>query len=406
MSEKPIRVIHVLPHAAAGGATLATMDLVERLDPRRYDVSLAVGPDSAGEGSVLEEMRARGLRVESIPHMHREPHLRDDARALAELGTLFHRARPQIVHAHGSKAKLLTPLAAVFGQVPIRVAHIWGWEWMPVTGPVKRCACRWSARLTAPVYDALIACSEAMRDQGLAHAVGIPGQYQVTLPSIDLTAFNQEDRDAVRAEVRSELGLPEEATVVICVTRLARQKAPEVLLQAAELLSRRLPDLRWLIVGGGPLAARVRHAIADLNLQGRVMLTGPRRDIARLLKAADIFALPSRWEPFGIVYLEAAAVGLPVVGTRVDGAPEAVAQGDTGLLVEADNPAEFAAAVERIATEGTLARRLGEAGRMRALQFGHDRFVRAIEEIYERLLAEKGEAPRWPQVRSPSHAAS
>lgn len=393
MNEEAVRVIHVLPHVAAGGATLAVMDLVERLNPRRYDVSLAVGPDSAGEGSVIEEMAARGLNVRIIPHMRRAPHLRCDARALVELGRLFHSARPQIVHAHGSKSKLLTPLAAAFGRVPIRVAHIWGWEWMPATGQVERRACRWSARISAEGYDALIACSNAMRDQGLAHAVGSPGQYQVALPSVDLAVFNQENRNAVRAEVRSELGLPEDSTVVVCVTRLARQKAPEVLLQAAALLSRRQPDLRWLVVGGGPLEARVRSGIASLGLEDRVTLTGPRRDIPRLLKAADIFALPSRWEPFGFVYLEAAAVGLPVVGTLVDGAPEAVAQGETGLLVEADSPVEFAAAVERIATDQSLARRLGEAGRERARQFGHDRFVRAVEEIYERLLAEKGVTP-------------
>ena len=128
----------------------------------------------------------------------------------------------------------------------------------------------------------------------------------------------------------------------------------------------------------------------DFNLQDRVILTGPRRDVARLLKAADIFALASNWEPFGVAYLEASAVGLPVVGTRVDGAPEAVLDGSTGLLVERKNPQDLARAIERVLTEDGLARRLGRAGVGRSRQFGHARFVAQVEAIYERLLMENG----------------
>lgn len=389
MIDGKVRVMHILPHVAAGGATLAAMELADRLDATRYDVSMAVGPESGHEHSVLGELHARGLDVTVLPSMRRAPDLRQDARAVVELARLIHRRRPHVIHTHGSKSKLLAPMAAELGRVPVRIAHVWGWEWMPAEGIAQRWACRWASRLSAHGYDALIACSEAMRRQGLARGVGLPGQYEVTLPSVDLGRFNGSGRERTRAEVRNEFGLPSDATVVVSVMRLAPQKAPDVLLRAAALLAGTLPELRWLLVGGGPLDAQVRKMIDDLHLQDRVRLAGPRRDVPRLLKACDIFALASHWEPFGIVYLEAAAVGLPLVGTRVDGAVEAVADGETGLLVEPGRPDELAAGIAWIAGDPKLARRLGEAGMQRARQFGHDRFVAPIEALYERLLAEK-----------------
>jgi len=388
VSEGRLRVIHVLPHVAAGGATLLAMELAQRLDPSRYDVKVAVGPEDEGEGSLLEEMRERGINVIVMPHMRRAPKAIMDARAVLELGRTFHAERPHIVHTHGSKSKLLTPLASAFGPVPVRIAHIWGWEWMAARDFPRRWAYEWEARMTAQGYDALIACSEAMRDQGLTRGVGVPRQYEVVLPSLDLARFTPDGREQARREVRAEFGLPLEAPLVISVMRLAKQKSPEILLGAAVLLSALMPKLRWLIVGGGPEEERVRAMVDRLDLTEQVVLAGPRRDVPRLLKAADIFAMSSTWEPFGIAYVEASAVGLPVVGVRVDGAPEAVLHGETGLLVEPRHPTRLAIAIARIASDPAFASRLGEAGIRHAQQFGHERFVRRVEAIYEQLIAE------------------
>ncbi|MFW6156993.1 MAG: glycosyltransferase [Armatimonadota bacterium] len=406
MKDSRVRVVHVLPHAAAGGATLLAMELAQRLDRGRYQVKLAVGPESDGEGNLLEEMRRLGLELILLPHMRRAPHAGHDARALLELGRLLYHQRPHIVHTHGSKPKLLTSLAAAFGSVPLRVAHVWGWEWQPASNLLRRCAYRWEARMSAQGYDALIACSEAMRRQGLAQGVGRPRQYEVVLPSVDLERFNPNGRDRARTRVRAEFGLPVASPIVVSVMRLAEQKAPDILLGAAALLSALVPKLRWLIVGGGPLQAQVAAMVKNLHLQDTVILTGPRRDVPRLLKAADIFALASDWEPFGVAYLEASAVGLPVVGTRVDGTPEAVVHGETGLLVDRRNPMQLATAIARIATESHLARRLGRGGTRRAQQFGHERFVAGIEDIYARLLAENGGAGQPPEPSTLSHASS
>lgn len=406
MTDEKIRVMHILPHAAAGGASLAAMELAAALDPARYEACMAVGPDSGGENSALQEMRAKGLDVCVLPHMCRKPNLRCDARALIELTRAIYLHRPHVIHTHGSKSKLLAPIAAAIGRVPVRIAHLWGWEWMPAENAAQSVAFACAARVTATGYDAMIACSEAMREEGLACGIGHPSQYEVALPSVNTRRFSPAGRELTKRQVRAEFGVPPDAPLVISVMRLARQKAPEVLLQAAALLADRVPSLRWLIVGGGPLEAEVRSMVAALDLDGRVTLAGPRWDVERLLKAADVFALASRWEPFGIVYLEAAATGLPVVGTRVDGAVEAVADGETGLMVPPESPKALAAAVERVATDKALARRLGNAGMRRARGFSHEQFVGPVEALYERLLAEKIGWRRNDQASRLSQAAS
>lgn len=397
VKDERTRVLHLLPHAANGGATLQAMLLAEQLDRSLYDVRLVVGPGDRGEGNMINEMRMRGLQVEVVQSMRRAPGLLSDARATLELAELISRERPRIIHTHGSKPKLLAPLAAAINRgsldpPPLLVAHLWGWEWQTTRKTALRLLYTGTAQVSAPAFDAIVACSEAMRSQGLQRAVGRPEQYHVVLPSLDLEQFRPDDQPA--EDVRAELDIPPEAPVVGSVMRLAEQKAPEVLLRAASLLAPLFPDLRWLIVGGGPLEARVRRMIAELSLDGRVIMTGPRRDIPRLLQACDLFALSSAWEPFGIVFVEAAAMRLPVVCTAVDGTAEAIVDGQTGLLVPPNRPVALAAAIARLLSNPEMAHRMGIEGRRHAENFGIERFLGGIERLYERLLTGESASPR------------
>ncbi len=371
VSEQRIRVVQLVQHVSLGGGTLLAMLLAERLDPNRYEVLLAAGSQAGSEGSLLEEMRRRGIQVELLPSLQRSPHPWRDLRAVLELRRLLKRQRPHIVHTHGSKPKLLLPWAARGQAATVRIAHIHGWEWHPAGSPLTRSLLTTGSRVGVTSYDALVTTSEALRHQGLERGVGRPDQYQVIRPGIDLRKFSPSGRDEARQLIRAELGLPMDAFVVISVMRLGPQKAPLDLIAAAESVAARRDDIRFLVVGGGPLEQAVRNEVTARALSDQVLLLGPRRDVAALLKASDLFVLTSRWEPLGIVYLEAAAVGLPCVGTNVDGAPEAVEEGATGYLVEPGEPRAVAA-------------------HQKAQEFSEEHFVAQIEGLYHRLLARRG----------------
>ena len=363
------------------------MLLARRLDPDAFEVSLAAGPYAGEEGSLLEEMDRDGIEVELLPSLRRSPHPGRDLRAVMELRRLLKRRRPQLVHTHGSKPKLLLPWAARGWRALVRVAHIHGWEWHPARSAALRSLFAAGSRMGVASYDALVTTSEALRVQGLERGVGRPDQYEVIRPGIDLARFSPDGRDEARHAIRAELGLPGDAVVVASVMRLGPQKAPLDLVSAADLVLSRREDVRFLIVGGGPLAGAVRRAVVARGLDRRVLMLGPRRDVPELLKASDLFTLSSRWEPLGMVYLEASAVGLPCVGTQVDGAPEAVEQGVTGVLVPPGDPPALADAILKVANDPELARRMGAAGQARAGQFSQERFVEQVEGLYRRLLA-------------------
>ena len=151
-----------------------------------------------------------------------------------------------------------------------------------------------------------------------------------------------------------------------------------------------------MIVGDGPERARLEAEIRRLGLEGAVVLAGDRDDVAAMLARADVFVLSSTSEGLPLSILEAMAAGLPVVASSVGGVPEAVEDGETGLLVPPRDPVRLAAALERLLVDPALRRRLGSNGRERVRQhFGLEAFQQAHVAVYRRELARR-EGARSP----------
>jgi phosphatidylinositol alpha-1,6-mannosyltransferase len=191
---------------------------------------------------------------------------------------------------------------------------------------------------------------------------GAAAAMQRLSPGVDTGRFHPGcGGDAVRAR----LGLDTERLVVVCVGRLVRRKGHDALVRAwPDVLAAR-PGSVLLLVGTGPLHRRLRRLVRRQGLDGAVRLLGAVDDLPPYLDAADVFAMPCRSvrlglevEAFGIVYLEAAACGLPVVAGRSGGVPEVVAMLDDAVVVDGRDPGEVAAAVLALAGRRTAAPRL------------------------------------------------
>jgi phosphatidylinositol alpha-mannosyltransferase len=173
---------------------------------------------------------------------------------------------------------------------------------------------------------------------------------------------------------------------MLFVSRLEPRKGFSVALRAFEILAERLPDVRFLVVGEGPERAVLEGLRPELR--ERVLAVGAvsNDQLPPYYAAADVFVAPAiGGESFGYILVEAMAAGLPVVASAIPGYDEVVRDGVEGLLVTPSDPRAFAGAIERILTDRDLAKRLGEAGRERALVFGWDRVAAEIEEIYQGL---------------------
>lgn len=228
-------------------------------------------------------------------------------------------------------------------------------------------------------------------------ARGIPaGRIHVVYPGIDPGRFHPAiDGSRVRRRFVREGEL-----LLLTVGRLQRRKGHDLVIQALARARRELPPLRYVIAGEGAERERLGRLSAEAGVADLVVFAGevPAEDLPETYAACDIFVHPNRVEGrdiegFGIVFLEAQASGKPVIGGKSGGVPEAVADGETGILVEGDDPVELAAAILRLAKSEELRKRLGAAGRARVLAgFTREQAAARLESVHDGLASGRGSA--------------
>lgn len=175
--------------------------------------------------------------------------------------------------------------------------------------------------------------------------------------------------------------------VVGGVGRLVPQKGFEYLLRAAKIVIEKIPNTKFILVGGGELENKLKNLSRALRIDKNVILTGPRRDMNRIYSIMDIFTLPSLWEPFGNVSLEAMAFGKPVIATDVGGIPEVVEDGVTGILIPPKDSGKLAEVIIYLLKNPEIAKKMGEAGRKRVQKyFTPERVGDEVEKVYEHLV--------------------
>jgi len=238
--------------------------------------------------------------------------------------------------------------------------------------------------------DHIIAISDDMR-QRAQRLQRIPPRKITTIYSgVDLAPFAH---PADRVGVRREFRLPADVPLVCTVGRLCEQKGVDDFLYAAAIVHRQMPQVRFLVVGDGPLRGELESLAARLALNGCLIFTGHRGDVAQLLLASDVFATATHWEGFGKVNVEAMAAGLPLVSTNVGPIPEVIDGYRGAILVPPRDPPAMAEALLTMLRDLPAYARWGEAGREMARQrFGVDKQIARTVQLYERLLADKGAA--------------
>lgn len=247
----------------------------------------------------------------------------------------------------------------------------------------------------AGVADRLVANTMDEARQLIEHYGAAPGQIDVVAPGADLATYQPGDR----VQARAELGLAPDAQIVAFVGRIQPLKAPDVLLRAAARLAGTHPALRVLVVGGpsgtGLQRPRVLIDLAqELGIAGRVTFLPPQPParLARIYQAADLVAVPSHNESFGLVAIEAQAAGTPVVAADVGGLSTAVRDQETGLLVAGHEPAAWAAALSSLLDAPERRLVLARNAIKHASQFSWARTAVGLHESYSAAIT--GTAPR------------
>jgi glycosyltransferase involved in cell wall biosynthesis len=244
----------------------------------------------------------------------------------------------------------------------------------------------WGNALTFPLNDHVFAVSNRVR-ASIRYPKPLRGR---RMPPVE-TLYHGPDpsissRIARGDSLREELGIPKEAPVVGTVANFKPHKGYQYLLQAAQEVKNAISDVRFVLVGRGPVEEEMRQKASALGLDGSVIFTGYREDAPVLMRSFDVFVLPSVEEGLSIALLEAMALGAPPIVTNVGGLPEVVDDGKHGIVVPPRNGAALARAIESVLRDENLRERLRRAARERAADFDIRKAVKRMESTYVELL--------------------
>jgi glycosyltransferase involved in cell wall biosynthesis len=309
-------------------------------------------------------------------------HSRFDAFALRRLVSLVRDGHFDILHSHLFRADIYAGLAvSQLGErrpVLVSTRHNDDRFFLnPFVGIVHY--------MLSSRQDLIIAISDHIARFTIARGVRDPARVRRVYHGLEPLHTAELQRAATG--IRRELGVAPDDFLVGNVGRLAPQKGQRHLIGALPLLLERVPRAHVAIAGGGDLEEFLRSLAAELGVADRVHVLGPRRDVPALMHALDAFVMPSIWEGFGIVLLEAMAAARPIVASAVATIPEIVLDEQTGLLVPAGDAVALADALARLAAEPELARELGERGRERLQRhFSLDKMVGDTELLYRELV--------------------
>jgi len=375
-----IRIAQVL-EASVGGTKRHVLGLARGLDRERFAQTLVIG--TGRTGGLGPEWAATGLPV--VPFgVGRAISLPRDWRAYRQLRRVLAEGAFDIVHCHSAKAGFLGRMAArdLPGTRRIYTPHCFPFAMRGARGLGLYLALeRWAGRHT----DLLIAVSRSEADEALRYGI-VPPDRLVTVPNgVRLADF--QDGEA-RQTKRAELGVASDEVLLLSVGFLSLQKGHVYLIKAAGLLRSAFPKVRVAIAGDGALGRVYRLAADKWGLGDRLMLLGHRDDVPQLLKAADLFVLPSLWEGLPYALLEAAAAGLPIVASRVGGITDVIADGKTGLLAEPGDAASLSAKLrEALSHSERMARLAGAAWALVAAKYTEERWLSEMAATYERVVA-------------------
>ncbi len=369
-TDRRIAVMHFASEPVRGGAEEHMLMLLTHLDRARFRPMLAAPP------RLIELLRT------DLP---------DDIDAIpVTLGTTGHldsawrftrmlaRRQVDILHSHMFQASRLASPLGWLARVPvvIETPHVrehWRKGWIKGSYFIDR--------LVARFVTAYIAVSEANAEY-LRTEKRLPREKIFVIRNGSFIERFDPERIAPYA-LRAELGIDQNAPVVLVLARLEPQKGHRVLLEAWKSVAQSYPAARLLCAGDGVLRAELEAQAAALGIARLVSFVGQQPNVPDWLALADFTVLPSFYEGLPLAAIESLAAGRPVVATAVDGTSEVVLDGKTGLTVPAGDPAALAAAISRMLAAPELVRTLGRAGRRFALEhFSGQRQVQQTEALY------------------------
>lgn len=367
-----IKILHIQVLPKLSGVQKVSLEIFKKLNDEKYDKYILFS-DTLGYGDrteCIKEFEETGAKVLFSKHLKREIGI-SDFPALIELFKLCKREKFDIVHTNSTKPGIIGRIAAYSAGVPLVVHTIHGLSFHKfVKFPLWQFY--WACEMFASIF---------------CHKIVIVNKYYTKyfkwFKNKTCTIYNGVDYSKFPATSTGDLAKKKGRVDILFVGRLDKPKNPLQLLAAARRLHPTHPNAHFCFVGDGEYMGQCRNFISDNNLEDCVSLEGWRTNVYDYYRRSDIFAVPSIYEAFGIMFLEAGYYKLPVCSTTAEGIPEVVINNTTGLLSEPNDDDAFTKNLALLIDNAKLRKQMGSSGYIHVTKcFDSSRMVKEYLKIY------------------------
>lgn len=368
------KILHIQVVPLLSGAQKVSLAIMKNLpqDYEKYVLFSSNGDGATSKEECISLFSQAGCKVLFSNCLQRDISLVKDLKALLEIYKLCKKERFDIVHTHSTKPGVIGRIAATLAKVPFVIHTVHGLAFYKILKFP-----RWHLYWTIEMFSSLFCNKIILVNQYYS-------KYFKWCKHKVLTIYNGIDFDQETPLLASSYCKVKERVNILSVGRLDIQKNPICILQAAKIVCEKYNHVFFTIVGNGKLYNDCSNYIKQNALLEKVQLVGWQDKPNSYYNKADIFVGASIYEAFGLVYVEAGCYGLPVVTTNVEGTPEVVLDGVTGLLYEPNTPEMLAKKLVMLIENSSLRRNMGDAGKKWCSEnFSSSKMVKAYFEVYE-----------------------
>jgi len=370
LGQRRRRILHLIETGNPGGAEHMMLGLIKGLDRARYTSRVVL----IKKGWLSEKVREANLGLSIMPLGSK------DWRFVLRLARLVRRCEFDLLHSHEFTMNVYSFIAAVLSRRP-SVATVHGNLSYLMARFRRRFAYQALARLRGP----MIVVSEEMREQ-VAKNFGLPHRHLKVIPNGVVVPESMPTKKQLR-DYRKAMNLPLDAFLIAVIGSLYPVKGQINLIEAMPTILDKHPKAHLAVIGRGKMREKLEQRVAELGIKKSVTFTGFREDAREALPAFDLIVVPSRYEGLSLLVIEAMASARPIVATHVGGNPEAIVNGESGLLVPPDDLPALADACLHLIGDEAFARQMGEAAQKRVRErFTREHMVSAYDELYRQLM--------------------
>ncbi len=372
METKRIKVLEAIRQGKIGGGETHVLELVSKMDKTRFEPVVL----SFTHGPMVDQLKKLGIEVHVI-----ETEKGFDRKIWNRVSNFVKENEFDIIHAHGTRANSNVFSSARSQKIPL-IYTVHGWSFHQDQKFFIRKMRELSERFLTSVSDSTICVSYSNQNDGIRG-------WKMKRSMVIHNGINTGKFDPALEylPVRREFNISDDKTLIGFIVRMTIQKDPFTLIRAMQAVKEKTNDVVLLMVGDGDLKSQAVQMVQDMNLSSNIILEDFRQDVPDILKAIDIYCLPSLWEGLPIGVLEAMSMSKVVIATPVDGTKEIITDMENGILVPVSSPQKLADAILRVHNDKELRKRLAEnAVRTIHQKFSIEEMVKSIENHYETIL--------------------